>query len=99
MIVLYKDLINNEPLYPTIEDGLYLKKFNELKKHKIYDTKTRNKINRILTKIRILHNKIINITITKTEEEQYENNLNKLKDLNYFDERLCKIILKYKYLD
>ena len=90
---------NNEPLYPTIEDGLYLNKFNELKKHKIYDTKTRNEINRILTKIRILHNEIINNTITKIEEEQYENNLNKLKDLNYFDESLCKIFLKYKYLD
>ena len=90
---------NNEPLYPTIEDGLYLNKFNELKKDKIYDTKTRNKINRLFTKIGMLHDKIINNTITKREEKQYENNLNKLKDLNYFDERLCKILLKYKYLD
>ena len=90
---------NNEHLYPTIEDSLYLNKFIELKKDKIYDTKTRNKINRILTKIGILHDKIINNTITKIEEEQYENNLNKLKDLDYFDERLCKILLKHKYLD
>ena len=33
------------------------------------------------------------------EEKQYENNINKLKDLDYFDERVCKILLKYKYLD
>ena len=90
---------NNEPLYPTIEDGLYLNKYIELKKDKIYDIKTRDQINRILTKNRMLHNKIKNNTITKTEEEQYENNLNKLRDLKYFDERVCKILLKYKYLD
>ena len=89
---------NNEPLYPTIEDGLYLNKYIELKKDKIYDIKTRDQINRIVTKNRMLHNKIKNNTITKTEE-QYENNLNKLRDLNYFDERVCKILLKYKYLD
>ena len=90
---------NNEPLYPTIEDSLYLNKYIELKKDKIYDIKTRDQINRILTKNRILHDKIKNNTITKIEEEQYENNLNKLKDLDYFDERVCKILLKYKYLD
>ena len=44
---------NNDPLYPTIGDSLYLNKFFELNKDKIYDTKTRNQINRILTKIRI----------------------------------------------
>ena len=60
--------------------------------------KTRDQINRILAKNRILHDKIKNNTITKIEE-QYENNLNKLKDLDYFDERVCKILLKYKYLD
>ena len=90
---------NNEPLYPTIEDGLYLKKYIELKKDKIYDTKTRDKINRILTKNRILCDKIKNNTITKREENQYENNLNKLRALNYFDEKVCKILLKNKYLD
>ena len=90
---------NNEPLYPTIEDGLYLNKYNELKKDKLYDKKTRNQINRILTKNRRVHNKIINKIITKIEETQYENNLNKLRDLDYFDERVCKILLKNKYLD
>ena len=89
----------NEALYPTIEDGLYLNKYIELKKDKIYDIKTRDQINRILTKNRMLHHKIKNNTVTKREEEQYENNLNKLRDLNYFDERVCKILLKYKYLD
>ena len=70
MIVLYKDLIkNNEPLYPTIEDSLYLNKYIELKKDKIYDTKTRDKINRFLTKNRILCDKIKNETITKREEK------------------------------
>ena len=54
---------NNEPLYPTIEDGLYLNLYIELKKDKIYDIKTRDQINRILNKIRMLHNKIINNTI------------------------------------
>ena len=54
---------NNEPLCPTIEDGLYLNKYIELKKEKIYDIKIRDQINRILTKIRMLHNKIINNTI------------------------------------
>ena len=43
------------------------------------DIKPQDKINRILTKNRILHNKIINNTITKREEKQYENNINKLK--------------------
>ena len=90
---------NNEPLYPTIEESLYLNKYNELKKDKTYDIKTRNQINRILTKNRILHNKIIIRIITKKEETQYEKNLNKLKDLDYFDERVCKILLKHKYLD
>ena len=90
---------NNDPLYPTIEDGLYLNKYIELKKDKIYDIKTRNQINRILTKNRIIHNKITNKIITEKEEEQYENNLNKLRDIDYFDERVCKILLKYKYLD
>ena len=90
---------NNKPLYPTIEDSLYLKKYNELKKDKIYDIKTRNQISRILTKNRILHNKRINKIITKKEETQFENNSNKLKDLDCFDERVCKILLKYKYFD
>ena len=90
---------NNEPLYPTIEDGLYLNKYIELKKDKIYDIKTRDQINRILTKNRMLYDKIINNTLTKREEKQYENKLNKLRDLNYFDERVCKILLKYKYPD
>ena len=89
----------NEPLYPTIEDSLYLNKYIELKKDKIYDTKTRDKINRILTKNRILCDKIKNRTITKREENQYENNLNKLRDFNYFDERVCKILLNNQYLD
>ena len=47
----------------------------------------------------MLHDKIKNNTINKREEKQYENNLNKLKDLDYFNERVCKILLKYKYLE
>ena len=90
---------NNDPLYPTIEDSLYLNKYIKLMKDKIYDIKTQDQINRIFTKNRMLHDKIKNNTITKREEKQYENNLNKLRDLNYFDERICKILLKYKYLD
>ena len=38
-------------------------------------------------------------TITEKEENQKEMNLNKLRDLDYLDERVCKILLKYKYLD
>ena len=90
---------NNDPLYPTIGDSLYLNKYFELNKDKIYDTKTRNQINRILTKNRILHNKIINKNITIGEQNQLENNIYKLRDLDYVDERVCKILLKYKYLD
>ena len=92
---------NNEPLYPTIGDGLYLNNYKKLIKDKInnLDIKTQDKINRILTKNRMLHDKIKNNRITMREEKQYENNLNKLKDLDYFDERVCKILLKYKYLD
>ena len=90
---------NNDPLYPTIGDSLYINKYVELRKDKIYDIKTQNKINDILTKCRIPHNKIKNNTITKREEKQYENNLIKLKDLDYIDERVSKILLKYKYLD
>ena len=37
--------------------------------------------------------------MAKKEEKQYEDNLNKMRDLNYFDERVCKILSKYKYLD
>ena len=47
----------------------------------------------------MLHDKIKNNTITMREEKQYENNPNKLKDLVYFDARVCKILSKYKYLD
>ena len=90
---------NNEPLYPTIGDSLYLNKYFELNKDKIYDTKTRNQINRILTKNRILYDKINNKNITIGEQKQYENNIYKLRDLDYVDERVCKILLKYKYLD
>ena len=63
------------------------------------DIKTQVKINRILNKNRIIHNKIINNAVTKREEKQYQNNINKPKDLHYFDERVCKIFSKYKYLD
>ena len=56
-------------------------------------------MNRILTKNRILHNKIINKNITIGEQNQFENNIYKLRDLDYVDERVCKILLKYKYLD
>ena len=56
------------------------------------DIKTQDKINRILTKNRILHDKIKNNTITKREGKQYENNLSKLRDLNSFDEIVCKIL-------
>ncbi len=59
------------------------------------DIKTQDKINRILTKKRVLHNKIINNTINRREEMQYGNNINKVKDSDYFDERVCKIILEY----
>ncbi len=59
------------------------------------DIKTQDKTNRILIKKRTLHNKIINNTINKREEKQYENNINKVKDSDYFDERVCKIILEY----
>ena len=90
---------NNDPFYPTIGDSLYLNKFFELNKDKIYDTKTRHQINRILTKNRILHDKIKNKNITIGEQKQYENNLCTLRALDYFDERVCKILLKYKYLD
>ena len=90
---------NREPLYPTIEDGLYLKKHNKLMRDKKnnLDRKTQDRINGILTNNRILHDKIINNTINKREEKQYEKYLNKLKVLDYFDERVCKILLKYKY--
>ena len=90
---------NNDPLFPTIGDSLYLNKYLELNKDKIYDTKTRNQINRILTKNRILHDKIINKNISIGEQKQYENKIYKLRDLDYVDERVCKILLKYKYLD
>ena len=68
-------------------------------KVKKFDITTQDKINRTLNKNRMLHDKIKNNTITMREEKQYQNNLNKLKDLDYFDERVCRIFLKYKYLD
>ena len=90
---------NNDPLFPTIGDSLYLNKYFELNKDKIYDTKTRYQINRILTKIRILYDKITNKNISNGEQKQYENNIYKLRELDYVDERACEILLKYKYLD
>ena len=90
---------NNDPLYPTIGDSLYLNKYFELNKDKLYDTKTRNQINSILTKNRILYDKIINKNITIGEQKQYENNIYKLRDLDYVDVRVCKILSKNKYLD
>ena len=90
---------NNEPLYATIGDSIYLNNHNKLKRDEMYklDKKTLDKINRILSKNSILSDKIKNKTISKGEEKQYENNLNKLKDLNHLDDRVCKILLKYKY--
>ena len=60
---------NNEPLYLTIKDSLYRNNYNKLKKDKIYDIKTRDQKNRILTKNRILYDKILNNTITKIEQK------------------------------
>ena len=91
--------IIDDPLYPTIGDSQYLNNYLKLNKDKIYDIKTRNQINRILTKNRILHDKIKNKNITIGEQKQFENNIYKLRDLDYVDERVCKILLKYKYLD
>ena len=80
---------------------MYLNEYAKLMKDKInnLDIKTLHKIDKILTKCNTLHNKIMNNTITKIEEKQYENKIKKLKDLDYFNERVCKILLKYKYLD
>ena len=91
--------IIDDPSYPTIGDSLYLNKYLELNKDKIYDTKTHNQMNTILSKNRILYDKIINKNISNGEQKQYENNLYKLRDLGYVNERVCKILLKYKYLD
>ena len=92
---------NNEPLYPTLDDGLYLNSYNKLMKDKVnnFDIKTQDEMNGILNKNKMLYDKIKTNTITKREEKQDENNLIKLRDLDYFDERVCKILLKYKYLD
>ena len=51
---------NNDPLYPTVEDSLYLNKYNKLMKDKVnnFDIKTRDKINRILNNNRMIHDKI-----------------------------------------
>ena len=91
--------IIDDPLYPTIGDSLYLNKYFELNKYRLYDTKTWNQINRILSKKRILCDKIINKNISIAEQKQFENNIYKFKDLDYVDERVCKILLKYKYFD
>ena len=49
--------------------------------------------NKILASKRMLNNKIKKASINPKEKIQFANNLKK-KDLNYFNQRICKILLK-----
>ena len=87
---------NNSTSEITLSDQLYVSTYvNSLKnKHLSYNQKDIDKINKILAINRKLNDKIEKGSITAKEKIQFTNNLKKLKDLNYCDERLCKILLK-----
>ena len=80
----------------TISDQLYVHKYLDLlQSNKInFDIKNTNKINKILARNKILINKIEKDSLNQKEKTQFANNLKKLKDLNYFDEKICSILLK-----
>ena len=59
-----------------------------------YDQEDIDKINKILARNRILNDKIRKNTINEKEKKVLANNLKKLKDINYFDEKFCNILLK-----
>ena len=66
-----------------------------MKKRNIcYDQEDIDKIHKILARNRILNDKIGKNTINEKEKKVLANNIKKLKDKNYFDEKLCNILLK-----
>ena len=87
---------NNSTSEKTLSDRLYVSIFTDsLKnKHISFDQKDRDKINKILAINRKLNDKIEKDSINPKEKFQFANNLKKLKDLYYFDERVCKILMK-----
>ena len=87
---------NNSTSEITLSDQLYVSTYTDsLKnKHLSYDQKDIDKINKILPINRKLNDKIEIGSINANEKRQFANNLSKLKHLNYFDERICKILLK-----
>ena len=80
----------------TLSDQLYVSTYtnSQKNKHLSYDQNDIDKINKILVINRKLYHKIEKGSINAKEKIQFANNLNKLKDLNYFDEGICKILLK-----
>ena len=87
---------NNSTSGKTLSDRLYVNTFTDsLKnKHISYDQKDIDKINKIHAINRKLNDRIEKDSINPKEKFQFANNLKKLKDLNYFDERICKILMK-----
>ena len=87
---------NNSTAEISLSDQLYVSKYLDLlKSNKInFDIKDTKKINIILAKNRLLTDKIEKDSINHKEKIQFAKNLIKLKDLNYFDEKICSILLK-----
>ena len=80
----------------NLSEQLYVRNYIDLMKNRniCYEQKDIDKINKILARNRILNDKIIKNTINEKEKKIFASNLKKLKDINYFDEKLCNILLK-----
>ena len=80
----------------TLSEQLYVRNYIDLMKNRniCYEQKDIDKMNKILARKKILNDKIIKNTINEKEKKIFASNLKKLKDINYFDEKLCNILLK-----
>ena len=91
-----KVIKNNSTSEITLSDQLYVSTYaDSLKtKNNSYDKKDIDKVNKILPRNRILNDKIAKGSINQKEKSQFGNILKKLKELNYFNAKICNILLK-----
>ena len=80
----------------TLSDQLNVSTYVDSLKNRnnSYDIKDIDKINKILASNTILNDKRTKDTINEKGKRLFANNLKKLNDLNFFDEKLCNILLK-----
>ena len=90
----YKADKTNSTSEITLAYHLYINSYaDSLKNNNSYDKKVIEKINKILASSRILNDKIAKDSINQNKQRQFVDNLEKLKDLKYFDEKICNITL------